>query len=151
MDFYFLIGYRQCGLNEILIRMRYTLKGRPLNLTTDIVALSIDLLDEKDIKNHWNLSVLVPNKHSSSQSFIILLESFIRDVFITDSVLTTIWAFNLMKFQNKVKDHDLSQEENSRLDNLRRGMLLMGITIIEHEDLFFGGGISTKKTDLAMF
>ena len=27
----------------------------------------------------------------------------------------------------------------------------MGITIIEHEDLFFGGGISTEESDLAMF
>ena len=132
MDFYFLIGYRQFGLIEISIRVKYTLKGRPINLTTDIVALAIDLLDGKDIKNHWNLRVSVPNKHSSSQSFILLLESFIRDVFITDSVLNTICAFNLMKFQNKFKDHDLSQEENERVDNLRRRMLLMGITIIEH-------------------
>ena len=151
MDIYFLIGYRQCGLNEIPIRVKYTLNGRPINLTTDILSLAIDLLDEKDIKNHWNLRVLVPNKHSSSQSFIILLERLIRDVFITDSVLNTICAFNLMKFQNKFKDHDLSQEENARLDNLRRRMLLMGITIIEHEDLFFGGSISTEEPDLAMF
>ena len=98
MDFYVLIGYRLCGLNEIPIRVKYTLTRRPINLTTDIVALAIDLLDGKDIKNHWNLFVLVPNKHSSSQSFIILLESFIRDVFITDSVLNTICAFNFMKF-----------------------------------------------------
>ena len=52
MDFYFLIGYRQCKLNEIPIRVKYTLKERPINLTTDIVALAIDLLDKKDIKNH---------------------------------------------------------------------------------------------------
>ena len=56
-----------------------------------------------------------------------------------------------MKFQNKFKDHDLFQEENARLDNLRRRMILMGITIIEHKDLFFGGGISTEEPDLAMF
>ena len=71
MDLYFLIDYRQCGVNEILIKVKYTLKLRPINLTTDIVALAIDLLDGKYIKNHWNLRVLVPNKHSSSQSFII--------------------------------------------------------------------------------
>ena len=144
MNFYFLIGYRQCRLNEIPIRVKYTLKGRRINLTTDIVALAIDLLDGKDIKNYWNLCVLVPNKDSSSQSFILLLESFISEVFITDSVLNAICAFNLMKFHNKFKDHDLSQEENERLDILRRRTLLMIITIIEHEDLFFGGGISTE-------
>ena len=56
-----------------------------------------------------------------------------------------------MKFKNKFKDHDLSQEENARLDNLRKRMLLIGITIIEQEDLFFCGGISTKEPNLAMF
>ena len=60
--------------------MKYILTGRSINFTTDIVALAIDHLDEKDIKNHWNIRVLVPNKHSSSQSFILVLESFIRDV-----------------------------------------------------------------------
>ena len=151
MDFYFLIGYRQCGLNEIPIRVKYILKKRRINFTTDIVALAIDLLDGKDIKNHWNLRVLVPSKHSSSQSFILLLESFIRDVIITDSVLNSICTFNLMKFQNKFKDHDLSQEENARRDNLRRRILLMGITIIEHEDLFCCGSIPKEEFNLAMF
>ena len=152
MYFYFLIGYRQCGLNEIPIRVKYILKGRPINLTTDIVALAIDLLDGKLIKNHWSLRVLVPNKHSLSQSFILLLESFIRDVFITDSFLNSICALNLMKFQNKFKDHNISQEENARLDNLRRRrMLLMGITIIQHEALFFCGFISKEEPDLEMF
>ena len=151
MDFYFLIGYRQCGLNEIPIRVKNTLKGRPINLTTDIVSLAIDLLDGKLIKNHWSLRVLVPNKHSSSQSFILLLDSFIRNVFITDSVFNSICAFNLIKLKNKFKDHNISQEENAKLDNLRRRMLLMGITIIDHEDLFFGGSISKKEPDFAMF
>ena len=66
MDFYFLIGYRQCGLNEIPIRVKYILHKRPINLTTDIVALAIDLLDGKFVKNHWSLRLLVPNKHSSN-------------------------------------------------------------------------------------
>ena len=92
MDFYFLIGYRQCGLNEILIMIKYILKRRPINLATDIVALAIDLLVGKLIKNHWSVRRLVPNKHSSTQSFILLLDSFIRNVFITDSVLHSICA-----------------------------------------------------------
>ena len=66
-------------------------------------------------------------------------------------MLNSICAFNLIKFQNKFKDHDLSQEENARRDNLRRRMLLMGITIIKHEDLFFGGSISKDELNLAMF
>ena len=136
-----LIGYRQCGLNEIPIRVKYILKGRPINFAIDIVALAIDLLDGKLIKNYWSLRLPVPNKRSSSQLFILLLECFISDVFITDSVFHSICAFNLMKFQNKFKDHNHSQEENARFDNLRRRMLLIGITIIEHDDLFFDGSI----------
>ena len=77
MDFYFLIGYRNSELNKIPIWVKYTLNGRPINLTTDIVALAIDLLDRKDINDHWNLRVLVSYKHSLSQSFILFLESFI--------------------------------------------------------------------------
>ena len=61
-------------------------------------------------------------------------------------MLNTICAFKLIKFQNKFKDHDLSQEEKARLDNLRRRMLSIGISIIEQKDLFFKNGISTKKT-----
>ena len=149
MDFYFLIGYRQCKLKEISIRVKYLLKGGPINLTIDIVPVAINLLDGKDIKKNCSLRFLVPNKHSSSQSFILILQSFIRDVF-TDSVLNSMCAFNLMKFQNKFKDHDLSQEENARLDNLRK-MLLKGITIIEHEYLCFDGVISKEEPILAIF
>ena len=66
MDFYFLISYRQCGLKEILIRVKLILKGRPINVTTDIVVVAIDLLDGQYIKNHLCLRFLVPNKHSSN-------------------------------------------------------------------------------------
>ena len=50
MDCYFLIGYRQSGLKDILIRVKYILKGGSINLTTDIEALAIDLLDEQKSK-----------------------------------------------------------------------------------------------------
>ena len=62
IDFYFLIGYRQCGLNEFSIKVKYILELRPINFSTEIMALAIDLLDKNNIKNHWNFSVLVPNK-----------------------------------------------------------------------------------------
>ena len=52
MDFYFLIGYRQCGLKEISIWVKYILSGRSINLTNDILALAIVLHDGKDIENH---------------------------------------------------------------------------------------------------
>ena len=137
MDFYFFIGYRQCGLKEIPIRVKYILKGRPINLTTDIVAVANDLFDDKTIKDHWSLWFLVSNKHSPSQLFILLLQSFIQNVIITDSVLNSICASNMTKFQNKFQDYDLSQKENAKIHNLRTRMLLMGIISIEHEDRFF--------------
>ena len=150
MDFYFLIGYRQCGLKEIPIRVKYLLKRRPINLTIDIVAVSINLLEGKNIKKNCSLWFLVPNKHSLSQSIILLLHSIIRVVIITDFVLKFICAFNLIKFQNKFKYHKLSQEKNAKLDNLRK-MRFMNITIIEHEDLCFDYGISKKNTILQYF
>ena len=55
-----------------------------------------------------------------------------------------------MKFQKKLKNHDLSQEENARLDNLRK-MFLKCIIIIEHEDLCFNNAIFKEEPDTAMF
>ena len=77
MDFYFLIGYRQCGLKEISIMVKYLLIERCINLTINIVGVAINLRNEKDIMNYCSLRCLVPNKHSSSRSFILLLQSFI--------------------------------------------------------------------------
>ena len=114
IEFYILIGYRQCGLKEILIRLKYILKERPIKLTTDIVAVAIDLLDGNVINNHWCLRFVVLNKHFSSESFILLLQSFIGDVIITDFVLNSIYAFNMMKFHNKFQDYDLSKEKMQR-------------------------------------
>ena len=56
-----------------------------------------------------------------------------------------------MNFLNKLKKHNLSQDENAKLDNLKRKMLLMGITIIDHKDLNFDGSISIEEPDLEMF
>ena len=61
MDIYFLIGYRQCKLNEILITVKYILNGRPITFTTDIADLAIDLFDRKDINNQSNYRGLFSN------------------------------------------------------------------------------------------
>ena len=151
MDFHFLIGYRQCGVEDIPIKVKYIIKGRQINFTTNIVAVAIDLLDGKLIKNHWCLRLLVPIRYSSSQAFILFVQSFIRTVFITVDVLYSIGALELMKFQNKIEDYDLCQEAKSTLDNLRTRMLLMGITIIKLEDLFFGGATFYDEQKLVMF
>ena len=69
MDFYFVIGYRQCGLKEIPISIKSILQKRLINVSTDIVAVVNDLLDGKDIIYQWCLRILVPNNHLSNQSF----------------------------------------------------------------------------------
>ena len=66
-------------------------------------------------------------------------------------MLNSICAFSLIKFQKRFKNHDLSQKENARLDNLKRRMFLICITIIEHEDLCFDGAIFKEEPDIAMF
>ncbi len=151
MEFKFTIGYRQSGLDNIAIKVKYILKGRQINFSTVINAVSIDLIDGNDIKNHWILWLLVPVHHSSSQYFILFLERFIKTVLITDSVLYSIGALELMKFQNKIEDHDLSEQEKATLEDIRNQMLSMNITFIEHEDLFFGGTSSHDESELAMF
>ena len=86
MDFKFTIGYRQSEVDIIAIKVKYILQGRQINFSIVINAVSIDLIDGNDTKNHWFLWLLVPVYHSSSQYFILFLEHFINTVLITDSV-----------------------------------------------------------------
>ena len=64
MEFKFTIGYRQTGVDNIAIKVKYILNGRQINFSTVINAVSIDLIDGNDIKNYWFLSLLVPVHHS---------------------------------------------------------------------------------------
>ena len=66
MEFKFTIGYRQSGVDNIAIKVKYILKSRQINFSTVINAVSIDLIDGNDIKNHWFLWLLVPVNHSTS-------------------------------------------------------------------------------------
>lgn len=56
-----------------------------------------------------------------------------------------------MTFQNRFDKHDLPQQENASLDHLRKLMLYMGVTILEHKDFLFGGTTSNDEIKLAMF
>ena len=49
----------------------------------------------------------------------------------------------MTKFQNNFQDYDLFQTEDAKIDNFRKNVV-MGITIIEHEDLIFGNAIYTR-------
>ena len=79
------------------------------------------------------------------------LEKFIRRVLITDPVLSSIGAFELMVFQNRIDQLDFPDRQHTALDMLKDFMILKSITVIEHDDLFFGEAIFNDEPDLAMF
>ena len=56
-----------------------------------------------------------------------------------------------MKFQNRIEDHDLSEQERATFKDIRNQMLSINITFIEHEDLFFAVTSSNDESEFAMF
>ena len=131
--------------------MDYTIKARQLNPTTVIYVLDVELLDGGENKNHWCICFLVPFSEACSTSFHNFLEKFIRRVFISDSVLSSIGAVELMVFQNRMDQLDFLKQQQTALDVLKDFMFLKGITVIEHDDLFFSNAIFTEEPYLAMF
>ena len=79
------------------------------------------------------------------------LEKFIRKVLITDPVLSSIGAFELMVFQNRIDQLDFPDQQHTALDMLKDFIILKSITVIEHDDLFFREAIFNNEPDLAMF
>ena len=145
------IGFKHCGKKTILVIVNYTIKARLLNPTTVIYVLDVDLLDGGESKNHWWVRFLVPISEAWSTFFHDCLEKFTRRVLITDSVLSSIGAFELMVFQKWMDQLDFFKEQQTELDMLRNFMILKSITVIEHDDLFFGNAIFNDEPDVAMF
>ena len=56
-----------------------------------------------------------------------------------------------MIFQNRIEDHDFSEQEKETFEDIRNQMVSMNITFIEHEDLFLGKTSSHDELKLAMF
>ena len=69
---------------------------------------------------------------------------------ITDSVLSSIIAFELMVIQNRIDQLDFTKQQQTKLDMLRDFILLKSITWIKHDDLFFRNVIFKDEPDLAM-
>ena len=115
---------------KITVKVKYPLKKHQINFATVIYAVGIELYDNEDIKNHWCLRILVPITSSSSYAFHSVLNESIKTVLITDSVLFSIGAVELMRFQNKIEDHDLFQQQQAVLDNLRKEIFSIDVTIL---------------------
>ena len=79
------------------------------------------------------------------------LQNFICKVFVTDDVLSSISAPELMEFQNKINRLYFEQDQEAALNSVREKMLSMGISIIEHSDLFVGAALSNEEMHLARF
>ena len=75
-------------------------------------------------------------------SFHDFLDRFIRKVLITDFVLSSIKAFEVMEFKNKISQIDFQQKQTS-LHILKDFMFSKGITILEHDD--FGVNASSNN------
>ena len=84
-------------------------------------------------------------------SFLNFLQNFICKVFVTDDVLSSIGAFELMEFKNKINQLYFEQDQEAALNSVRDKMLKMGIFIIEHSDLFVKAAPSNEKRHLARF
>ena len=92
------IGFRHCGKKTISVIVDYTIKAWQLNPTMVIYVADVELLDGDTTKDHWCIRFLVQIIKAFSMSFYDFLEKFIRRVLITDSVLSSINAFELMVF-----------------------------------------------------
>ena len=110
------IGFRHCGKRTISVIVNYTIKSRQLNPTTVIFVVNVELLDGGEVKNHWFIRFLVPIIEAFHVSFDNFLKRFIRKVLITDSVLISIGAFELMEFKIKISQIDFQQKQTP-LDN----------------------------------
>ena len=56
-----------------------------------------------------------------------------------------------MVFQNRIDQFDFPDQQHTALDMLKDFMILKSITVIEHDDLFFGEASFNDEPDLAMF
>ena len=71
-------------------------------------------------------------------SFYNFIQHFVRNVFVTDDVLLSINAPELIEFTNKIDQLDYHQHQEAALDRVLKEIITLGISIIEHNDLFFG-------------
>ena len=131
--------------------MDYTIKALKLNPTTVIYVADVELLDGGKTKDHWCSRFLVFIIEAFSMSFHDFLEKFIRRVLITDSILSSIGAFELMVFQNRIDQLDFPQQQQRDLNILRDYIISKSIAVIEHNDHFYGDLIFNDEPDLAMF
>ena len=103
----FPIGDTTCGNEKSQVYVKYYFKTRQISLLTVIDTVEKIFLMAKTMKQ-WSAFPRVFCKFNGSFILMVFLKEFIRIVLITDSVLFSIGATELMKFQNKIEQHGLS-------------------------------------------
>ena len=63
----------------------------------------------------WIIRFFIPISHSMKILFFNFLNNFICKVFVTDDVLSSIGASELIKFQNKINQLYFKQDEEAAL------------------------------------
>ena len=113
--------------------------------------VNVELLDAGECTKDWYIRFLVPVSAAFHQLFDDFLENFICTVLITDSVLSSIGADEVMAFQNSIEQVDFVHQQQTMLNNLKENMITKSIIVIEHDDLFIGNAIFINKPNLAIF
>ena len=108
----------------------YTIKSRQINLNTVIHVVGIDMYYGKEIIGHWCVRFLVPTTMSGFHYF---LDEFITTILITDS-LNSVHDDGNTRFE-----FTFILKPKQKLDLLRENMVNRGITVLDHDDLFFSG------------
>ena len=105
------IRFRHCGKRTISVIVDYTIKSRQLNPTTVIFVVNVKLLDKGEVNNQWCIRFLVHITEAFHMSFYNFLKRLIRKVLITDSVLISIEAVELMEFKNHISKINFQQNK----------------------------------------
>ena len=113
--------------------------------------VDVELLDGGITKDHWCIRFLVLTIETFGNSFHNFLDTFRCRVLITDFVLSSIGAFELIKFQNKMDQLDFPKQQQTALDMLKKYMISKSIIVIEHDDHFIGDVSFNKEPDLELF
>ena len=150
MKFDFLIGDRHLGDRTIPITVSCDMITRLINYNTVFYVMEIDLFDVKCNVRQWIIRFLVFT-YSMRTSFLNVFQNFIRKVLVTDDVLSSFGALELIEFQNKINQLYFYQYQEAALDRRREVMLTLGDSIIKHSDFYVGAAPSNKEMHLARF
>ena len=98
MKFSFFVGDHHLGDKAFSVAVNCDIQTRQINYNTVFYVMEINLLKERCNMRQWIIRFLVPISHSMKMSFFNFFQNFICKVFVTDNVLSSIGAPELMEF-----------------------------------------------------